>query len=449
MLVKNVEKKENSSAIFQVEVDKDAFDKAIDTAYRRMRGSIYVAGFRKGKAPRTVIEGMYGKDVFHEEAVNVLAPDAFDFGVKEAELKAVGTPAIVDFNMGEDGLLTITFRTDVYPEVTLGEYKGLKASWTEPVVTEEQLAAEIYRVQKQNARFVDVERPVQQGDTIVFDFEGFVDGVAFPGGQADDYSLEIGSGSFIPGFEEQLVGMSAEQPGEVHVTFPEQYNEELGGKDATFKVLIHSVREPQYPELDDEFAKDVSEFDTFEEYKADVRAKLLEKEKDEAEREFKSELMNQALESMSVSIPASLVDEKMDEFLRSWAGNVGIPAGMKREDVIKAMGLTEESFNGMMRPIAHRQVQSDLMLDKIAEVEGLQVSEEEKEEFYKQLEADYGEDAEQIKAMIDESLMLQDTLRRKAAEVVYGSAVRTEPAPVEEKAEEKPVEEAAEDKAED
>ena len=439
MIVKNVEKKENNTALFQVEVDAESFEKAINAAYKKLKGNIYVAGFRKGKAPRVVIEGMYGSDVFHDEAVQTLAPEAFEFAVEQEKLDTVGVPSIADYNVDDAKVLTITFHTELYPVVTLGQYKGLEGVYSEAEVTDEDVDKELADVRKRNARFVDVDRPVQQGDTIVFDFEGFVDGVAFEGGKAENYNLEIGSGAFIPGFEDQLVGMEAEKDGEVHVTFPEQYAEELAGKDATFKVKIHTVREPQLPELDDEFAKDVSEFDTLEEYKADLRKNLTEARAAEADRNFRTEVMNKALDNMSVTVPEAMIAEKTDEFLRNYADSMGLRGSVSREDLIKGLGMTEESFTAMMRPGAERQVQADLLLDAIVKAENLQATDEEKENFYKQLEEDYGENAEQIKGMIDERLMVQDIERRKAADLIYSSAVKTEPKP--EEAAEAPAEE--------
>lgn len=439
MIVKNVEKKENNTALFQVEVDAESFEKAINAAYKKLKGNIYVAGFRKGKAPRVVIEGMYGSDVFHDEAVQTLAPEAFEFAVEQEKLDTVGVPSIADYNVDDAKVLTITFHTELYPVVTLGQYKGLEGVYSEAEVTDEEVEKELADVRKRNARFVDVDRPVQQGDTIVFDFEGFVDGVAFEGGKAENYNLEIGSGAFIPGFEDQLVGMEAEKDGEVHVTFPEQYAEELAGKDATFKVKIHTVREPQLPELDDEFAKDVSEFDTLEEYKADLRKNLTEARAAEADRNFRTEVMNKALDNMSVTVPEAMIAEKTDEFLRNYADSMGLRGSVSREDLIKGLGMTEESFTAMMRPGAERQVQADLLLDAIVKAENLQATDEEKENFYKQLEEDYGENAEQIKGMIDERLMVQDIERRKAADLIYSSAIKTEPKP--EEAAEAPAEE--------
>ncbi len=435
MVVKNVEKKDNNTAIFQVEIDADAFEQAVNKAYKKLKNSIYVAGFRKGKAPRVVIEGMYGADIFHDEAVQDIAPETFDYAVKAEELNTVGTPAIADYNVDENKACTITFTTDLYPVVTLGEYKGLEAPYAEPTVTDEEVDQQLAETRKRNARYIDVERPVQSGDTIVFDFEGFVDGVPFEGGKAENYSLEIGSGMFIPGFEDQLIGMEAEKDGEVHVTFPEQYDEKLAGKDATFKVKIHTVREPQLPELDDEFAKDISEFDTLDEYKADLKAKMRERRRESAENDFHNAVLTKAVDNMTVTVPESMISEKTDEFLMNYANNVGA-RGMNRADLIKSIGLTEEAFEAMMRPSSERQVKTDLLLDAVAKAEGIEATEDDKNEFYSKLAADYGEDAEKIKEMIDETLMTQDIVHRKAAEVLYSSAVKTEPKPEEEQTEE-------------
>ena len=385
---------------------------------------------------------MYGADIFHDEAVQDMAPEAFEYAVKEEDLNTVGTPSVADYNVDENKVCTITFTTDLYPVVTLGEYKGIEAPYAEPVVTDEEIDQQVEDTRKRNARYIDVERPVKEGDTIVFDFEGFVDGVPFEGGKAENYSLEIGSGMFIPGFEDQLVGMEAETDGEVNVTFPEQYDPKLAGKDATFKVKIHAVREPQLPELDDEFAKDVSEFDTLGEYKADLKAKTLERKTEGAEADFKNAVISKAIENMEVSIPESMIAEKIDEFLMNYADSMGA-RGMSRENLLKAMGLDDATFSAMMRPAAERQVQADLLLEAVAKAENIEATEEDKNEFYNKLAADYGEEAEKIKGMIDENLMVQDIVHRKAADVMYDSAVKTEPKPDEETpaADEAPAEE--------
>lgn len=446
MIVKNTEKKEQSTVMFQVEVEPEAFEAAIDKAYRRNKGSIFVAGFRKGKAPRAVIEGMYGAETFYDDAAQILAPDAFDFGVAEAKLDNVGKPSFVDFKVEDNKAVTLTFSTEVYPEMVLGEYMGLEAVYDEKPVTDEDIETELDALRKRNVRMLNVERPVQNGDTVVLDYEGFVDGVPFEGGKAENQSLEIGSGSFIPGFEEQLVGMELENDGEIKVTFPKQYVEHLAGKDAVFKIKIHEIREPQYPDLDDEFAKDVSEFDTLEAYTNDIRRNLEKERHEKAENAFRSALIYKAVQNAECEVPASLIDEKLDGFLRSYAESLGIHGNVSKQDILKMIGMEEKNFVTMMRPNAIMQVKGDILLDKIAEVENIEVGQEEKDDFYKKIDEDYGEESDKIRAMIDETLMVRDLARQKAVEMICGSAVRKAPEePEESGSEEKPAAEEKQD----
>lgn len=444
MIVRNVEKKEHSTVMFQVEVEAEAFEVAVDKAYRRNKGSIFVAGFRKGKAPRAVIEGMYGAEVFHEDAAQILAADAFDFGVAEAKLDNVGNPSFIDYRVNEDKAVVLTFSTEVYPETVLGDYLGLEAVYSEKAVTDADVEKELQELRKRNVRMVDVSRPVQKGDTVILDYEGFVDGKAFEGGKGESQTLEIGSGAFIPGFEDQLIGMAPETDGEVNVTFPEKYAEHLAGKAAVFKVKIHEVREPQYPELDDEFAKDVSEFDTLEAYRDDIRAKLEKDSAEAAENNFRSALIFQAAQNITCDVPDSLVGEKIDGFLRGYAESVGIRGNVSKQDTLKMLGIDEKSFSDMMRPRALMQVKADLLLDKVAEVENIQIGQEEKDEFYKKIDEDYGKESEKIRSMIDETLMVRDLARQKAAELIFNSAVRKAPEEAEEAVTEASEEPAAE-----
>ncbi|NLC73534.1 MAG: trigger factor [Ruminococcaceae bacterium] len=436
MITKNLEKKENCTALFQVEIEAEAFEAAVGVAYSRMKGRLSAPGFRKGKVPRIVAEGIYGPDIFHEEAVNILAQEAFEFGIEKENLNNVGMPQIADFVVDENKVLTVTFITELYPEATLGEYKGLSAVFEEHEVTEADLDKEIEEVRKRNGRHVDVERAVINGDTIVFDFEGFMGDEAFDGGCAEEYTLEIGSGSFIPGFEEQLVGYMPGQEGDIMVTFPEEYGaEELAGKEARFRVKVHTVRELQLPELDDEFAKDVSEFDTLDEYKADLFEKMKKEAADVSDRTYKSSLLNSAIENMTVEVPGSMVEEKLDEYLRNFASSIGVKSNMSREGILETLGITNESFQQMMGPQALMQAKADILLDKIIEVEGLEVSDEEKETFYKSLEVDYGEDAEKLKHMVDEKALCRDICRKKAIEIIYDTANKLSPEEKSEKAE--------------
>jgi len=427
MIVKNTEKKENSTVLFQVEADAEAFEAAVEKAYRRHKGSVFVAGFRKGKAPRAVIEGMYGAAFFYDDAAEILAPEAFDFGVAEAKIDNVGTPSFVNYEVDDQKAVTLTFSTEVYPEVVLGDYIGLEAVYTAPEVTDEEIDKELEELRHRNARMVDVERPVQSGDTVILDFEGFVDGEAFEGGKGENQSLEIGSGTFIPGFEDQLIGMEAEQDGEINVTFPENYVEHLAGKDAIFKVKIRSIREPQYPDLDDEFAKDVSEFDTLEEYKSDLKEKLVKERLENAENEFRSALILKAAENATCDVPESMIREKIDGYLHNYAESLGLRGNISKQDIIKMMGIDERQFAAMMRPNAQNQVKADLLLEKIVEIENIEVGQEEKDEFYKKIDEEYGEESQKIRDMIDENLMVRDLARKKAAELIFNSAVKKAP----------------------
>ena len=426
MLVKNYEKKDNK-AFFQVEVNAEAFDKALSAAYKRVKGSIQVPGFRKGKVPRKVAEGLYGADVFHEEAVAELAPEAFDFAVKTEKIKNIGTPSLIDYNAEEDGGFIMSFSTELYPEVTLGQYKNLEAVYEEHEIGKKELEQEIEAVRKKNARYVEVERPVQNGDMIVLDFEGFVDGVAFEGGKAEDYSLEVGSGSFIPGFEEQLVGMNLDGEKDINVTFPENYGGDLAGKEAVFKVKIKVIRETRLPELDDDFAQDISEFDTMEEYSENLLKKIKEEAGKASDSHFKSGLLEKAVSNMQVDMPQALIQNTCEELLRDYASKLGIPPTTPREQIFMYLGLDESSFMNMMEAPARSKAKMELLLDKIVEVEELSVSEEELEESYKEMQEELKLDIETIKKEIDEELLRRDILRRNAANIIYDSGVKITP----------------------
>ena len=261
MILKNFEKKENNTAAFTVASDPAEFEKAVNAAYLKSRKNINIPGFRKGKAPRQVIEGMYGRDVFYQDAMDEVAPEAYAFAVKEKELRVVGQPRITDVNVTDDRAVEFTFDVSLYPEVTLGEYKGVKAVKLTQTVTDDEVDAEIAATQKRNARMLNVDRPAEMGDTVNINFEGFLNGEPFEGGKGENHPLELGSNSFVPGFEEQLVGMKAGEEKDIDITFPKEYTPELAGKAVVFHVVINEVSSPEYPELDDEFAQDVSEFD--------------------------------------------------------------------------------------------------------------------------------------------------------------------------------------------
>ena len=421
MIVKNVEKKENNTALLQVEVDAESFEKAVNSAYKKLKGSIYVAGFRKGKAPRVVIEGMYGSDIFHDEAVQILAPEAFEYAVEQEKLDTVGVPSIADYNVDDAKALTITFHTELYPVVTLGQYKGLEGVYSVTEVTDEDVDKELADERKRNARYEDVDRPVQKGDSIVFDFEGFVDGVPFEGGKAENYSLEVGSGAFIPGFEDQLVGLKAGEEKAVEVTFPESYTKELAGKAATFQCKIHEVKETIKPELDDEFAKDVSEYDTLAALKKSIKADLAKKRQEAVDRDFENEAVVLAGKNMTCDIPACMIDEQVDKHLEQFAYQLQ-SQGMKMEDYVKMIGGDVKGMRDSMRPMAEQTVRSNILLSEIVHQENIDVTDEEVEEELKKLAEQYKMELDKIKEMIDVEAVKSDLKGRKAVKLIVDNA---------------------------
>ena len=436
MIVKNVEKKENNTATFEVEIDAAAFENAVNRAYLKNKKQIAVPGFRKGKAPRMVVEGMYGKDVFYEDAVNDLAPDALAFAEEQEKLDTVGRPTIKNMNVSDEKVLTLEFEVALYPEVKLGDYKGLEVVREKTEISDEEVGAEIARVQKRNARIMTAERPAQMGDTAVIDFEGFMNGVAFSGGKGEDHSLVLGSHSFIPGFEEQVVGMSAGEEKDIDVTFPEEYHEELAGKPAVFHIKCKEVKESILPELDDEFAKDVSEFDTLAEYKDSVRKNLQETREKSVERNFREAVLEKAAENITVEIPDAMIEEQHEIMINDYANNL-MNQGIELEQYIAMMGMDMDTFRMNTRPSAARQLRVNLMLDAVAEAEGFEVTDEDIESELQKMADAYKLKLEDVKAAVPVENLRKDILERKAADLICENAIPTEAAPAEEKPEEK------------
>ncbi len=425
MVVKNLEKKENGKLGFQVEIDAAAFEKAVNGAYLKAKKSIHVPGFRKGKAPRMVVEGMYGTDVFYEDAIEELAPAAFEAGIAESDARTVGHPAIVNFNVDETKTLTIDFEIALYPEVKLGEYKGIEAYKAPVEVSEEEITAELAKEQKKGARIVTVEREAAEGDTANIDFEGFKDGVAFDGGKGEGFDLTLGSGSFVPGFEEQVVGMKAGEEKDIDITFPEDYTPELAGAAVVFHVKCNEVKETVLPELDDEFAKDVSEFDTLEEYKASLKAEILERKSEGSEKDFKEAALQKAVDNMEVEVPDAMVDEQVDRVCEDYARNCAMQ-GFEFSQYLGMMGMDENTFRAMMRPSAANEVRTQIFLEACAEAEGIVVSEEDIEKEYTTAAEAYSMDVEELKKAISTEIIARDLKMRKAAEVVAEAAVATD-----------------------
>ena len=441
MNVKSVEKNENSTATLVLEVERAKFQAALDKAYRQVKNDIYIPGFRKGKAPRKIVEGMYGKEVFYEDAINLLFPEIWPDALKESELNVVGNPSIADLNVEENGDLTLTVDAALYPEVTLGQYKGIEAEKAVPEVTEEEIDAEIKKLQDRNSTIETVERPVADGDTAVIDFEGFKNGVAFEGGKGEDYNLKIGSGSFIPGFEEQLIGLSAGDEKDLDLTFPEDYGaEELAGQPVVFKVKVKEVKATNTPELDDEFAKDVSETaDTLEDLRNEKREELLKQKGESAESDFKNAVMQKAIDNMTADIPEAMVEAQLDDMMSQWSMSMQ-QSGFTLEQYAQMMGTTVQGVRESQKGAALSQVKNTLLLEKVAEVENIEVSDEEVEETFQQMADQYQMELEKVKEYVSAEDVVRDKKFEKAMAVITDSAVAVapaEPAP-EESAEEAP-----------
>ena len=432
MNVKSVEK-ENGKAKVVVEIDKAEFEQALNKAYAKCRKDIMLPGFRKGKAPRKMVESMYGATVFYEDAVNEIFPDIYTKAIVEQELKAVGSPSVSNMDTPDEGGVVLTIETELYPEVTLGQYKGLEVPKREVKVEESEVDAEVNRMAERNARIETVDRAAANGDTVVIDFEGFVDDKPFQGGKAEDYSLTLGSGSFIPGFEDALVGAVAGEERDVNVTFPEDYSaKELAGKPAVFKCKVHEVKESIKPELDDEFAKDVSEFDTLDALKDDIRTRFTKSRTEQNDRAFESAAVQMAAANMTCNIPACMIDEQVDHQIEQFAYQLQ-SQGMKMEDYVKMVGGDLSSLRASMRPMAEQTVRSDILLSEIAHAENLEVTDEEVEEELKKLAEQYQMELDKVKAAVDTAAVKSDLMGRKAAMLITDSAVAV--APTEEKKE--------------
>ena len=429
MIVKSVEK-ENGMAKLAIEIEKDQFEPALQRAYLKNRGKIQVPGFRKGKAPRKVIEGMYGASVFYEDALDDVFPEAYNKAIADSEIRAVGAPSLTSLERTENGGLALDIEVTLYPEVTLGQYLELEVPKAEAKVKDEEVEAELARLAERNARIVSVERPADMGDTLLFDFEGFVDGKTFEGGKAENYSLKLGSGQFIPGFEQGLVGVSAGEERDVNVTFPENYDPKLAGKDAVFHCKIHEVKETALPELDDEFAKDVSEFDTLDEFRASVRENLLKAHEEELGHAFENAAINIAAANMTVQIPDAMIEEQLDNQIRDLGYQLQ-NSGMKIEDYVNFAAGGMEPFRKNMRPVAEATVRSNILLTKIIEEEKIEASDEEVEEHYKKLSEQYRMDIDKIKEAIPVEAARSDVQIRKAIRRIADTAKPVAALPVE------------------
>lgn len=431
MELKNTEKQEHSVVALTIEITKAEFEAAKDKAFKKTGKNITVPGFRKGKAPRKMIEKLYGEGVFFEEAFNIIYPDAMEMAVEKSGIKPVGRADVDLGDPAEEGGLTIIAKVPVEPEVELGEYKGIEVEKETVKVLQADVKAELNRMAQRNARTETVERKAKKNDTVDIDFEGFVDGVPFEGGKAEHHELTLGSGAFIPGFEDQLIGCKAGDEKDVVVTFPEEYHaKELAGKEATFKCKVHKVEETILPEIDDEFAKDVSEFDTLDALKNDIRERFTKSREEQNERAFESSAVQLAAANMTCNVPACMIDEQVDHQIEQFAYQLQ-SQGMKMEDYTKMIGGDLSSLRQSMRPMAEQTVRSDILLSEIARAENLEVTDEEVEEELKKLAEQYQMELDKVKAAVDTAAVKSDLMGKKAAKIITDNAVAV--APTEEK----------------
>ena len=416
------EKLEKSMVELQFSIDAETFKAAVNNAFKREGKKYAIPGFRKGKAPRHMIEKMYGSDIFHYDAVNDLFPEAYEAAVKEAKIDVVGRPDPEVVSMSEADGVVLKVKVAVKPEVELGEYAGLTVTKEAKNVNEADVDAEVKRMQDRNGRLLTREGAAENGDTVDIDFEGFVDGKAFEGGKAEHYSLVLGSGSFIPGFEDQVVSHSAGEEFDVNVKFPEEYGAaELAGKDATFKIKLHEVKYKELPALDDDFAKDVSEYDTLDELKDSIRNNIKTNLDKQAEQKVENDLMDQVISNMKADIPDAMVDSRIDELVQDFEYRIS-QQGLKLADYLKYMGMNIEQFRAQFKEQADKQVKMRLAMEAIVAKEGITASDEEFEEEVKRIADAYKMEADKVKSIVDAAAVKADLAINKAIDFVKEKA---------------------------
>ena len=430
MIIKSTEKNGNQATIV-VEIDKELMESGVNAAYMKARKSIMIPGFRKGKAPRKMIESMYGAHVFYEDGLEEIFPKVYDFAIAGQDFKAIGRPTLKDMDINDENVVTLTLVTDVYPEVTLGQYKGLEVEKAEPVVTDAQVQAELDRMAENVSSTETADRPAEMGDTVNIDFEGFDNGVPFEGGKGENHDLKLGSGSFVPGFEEQLVGMSAGEEKDINVTFPEDYHKDLAGKAVVFHVKVNKVTVTIVPTQDDEFAKDVSEFDTLDELKADIRAKAVAEQQKQLDSAFENAAVEKAAENTTVDMPEALVERELDTQMERFAYQLQM-SGYSMEQYAKMMGGDVNTMRNAFRPVAEKQAKISVTLEKIVEVEGITVTEEEINAEIDSLAAQYEMDAAKVKELVPMEELTESLKTRKATKIIVDSTVAVAPKAAEE-----------------
>ena len=434
MNVKSIEKNGNQATIV-VEIDKELMESGVQKAYMKARKNIMIPGFRKGKAPRKMIEAMYGAHVFYEDGLEEIFPEIYEFAVVKQDVKAVGRPSLTDMQIDDNNIVTLTLTTDVYPEVTLGQYKGLEVEKAEATVSEEQVQAELDRMAQNVASTETVERAAEMGDTANIDFEGFDNGVPFNGGKGENFDLKLGSGSFVPGFEEQVVGMTAGEEKNIDITFPEDYHAELAGKPVVFHVKLNKVTATNVPALDDEFAKDVSEFDTLAALKDDVRAKAMEAAQKQIDAAFEQACVDKAAENVTVDMPNALIETELDNQMERFAYQLQM-SGYSMEQYAKMMGGDMSTMRNAFRPAAEKQAKVNVTLAKIVEVEQITVSDEDVAAEYEAVAKQYELEIEKVKSMIPEAEIKTSLETRKAVKAIVDNAVAVAPKAKEEITEE-------------
>ena len=425
MALKSSNKVETNVYELEITVDAETFTEACKKAYMKQRKSIQIPGFRKGKATQGMIEKVYGEGAFYEEALEIVYPEAVGSAFDEAGLKVIDQPTDVEFPVmnKQDGVV-IKMKVTTYPEVKLGEYKSLKGKMLDTEATDEDVENELKSMQDRNSRLVTVEdRESQMGDTCDINFEGFVDGVAFEGGKGENYPLELGSNSFIPGFEEQVAGHKTGDEFDVNVTFPEQYEPSLAGKDAVFKCKINEIKTKELPELDDEFAKDVSEFDTLDELKADLKKQISERKEANAKTDYENQLIEQVVENMEVEIPECMNKQKCDEMIQDYSYRLQMQ-GLDLNTYLQYLGQTMEQFREQFMDGAKQQVKVKLALDAIVKAENIEATEEEIAEEIAKLAEQYNMEADKIKAAVPQEQLTDDIVTRKAVDFVVDNSVK-------------------------
>lgn len=425
MALKSSNKVETNVYELEITVDAETFTEACKKAYLKQRKSIQIPGFRKGKATQGMIEKVYGEGAFYEEALEIVYPEAVGAAFEEAGLNVIDQPSDVDFPvMSKAEGVVITMKVTTYPEVKLGEYKGIKGKMLDTDATDEDVETELKNMQERNSRLVTVEdREAAMGDTCDINFEGFVDDVAFDGGKGENYPLELGSNSFIPGFEEQVAGHKAGEEFDVNVTFPEQYEPSLAGKDAVFKCKINEIKAKELPELDDEFAKDVSEFDTLDELKEDLKKQIADRKAENAKIDFENQILEQVCENMEVEIPECMFTQKCDEMVQDYAYRLQMQ-GLDLNTYLQYLGQTMDQFKEQFMEGAKQQVKSKLALDAIVKAENIEASEEEIEAEINKLAEQYNMEADKIKTAVPTEQLSADITTRKAVDFIVDNAVK-------------------------